>query len=392
MLNGQGYRRKTYDEILNEVENKARELYGENLKLGKKSVIGILLMIMAWFLSLVWKDNEDVYYSGFVGTASDKNLDRLLPLGGIRRNLARYSIGSITIQGTANYEVPEGFQVATLADVFFETTESVVLDAAGVGTATIQAQLPGRTGNVSVGAIQVIVNPDANVDSVNNLIETAGGRERETDQEARERFGVSVEGLGAATVPSIRASLLKLPNVRAASVVDNYENVVDADGRPPHSFQSYVLGGDDQEIAEAIFNTKAGGIQPYGDIEVFVADDAGFDHKVGFSRAEEVVIYVRLSITKDASFPADGGERIKQTLIQFIGGEDAEGALYAGLNMGDDVIYSRLISQIFKVSGIEDLMLELSTDGITYADSNIAIDRQQVAQTNSENIEVTIVV
>ena len=390
MLNENGYRRKTYDEILTEIEGKARELFGENVRLGGKSVIGIILMIMAWFLSLVWQDNEDVYYSGYVGTASEKNLDRLMPLGGIRRNLSRYSTGSIQIQGTPNYEVPAGFQVATVMDVFFETTESVVLDAEGLGVVDIQAQATGRSGNVAAGAINVIVNPDANIETVINLEETAGGREQETDQELRDRFGVSVEGLGAATLPSIRSNLLKLESVRAASVVDNYENEPDAEGRPPHSFQAYVLGGDDQEIAQTIFQTKAGGIQPYGDVLVSVVDDAGAVHQVGFSRAEEVMIRIRIELTVNNTFPIDGGNQIRETLIQFIGGEDGGGALYAGLNMGDDVIYSRLISQIYRITGIEDLILSLSADGITYTDSNIVIERQQVAQTNSALIEVTL--
>ncbi|WP_088005596.1 baseplate J/gp47 family protein [Indiicoccus explosivorum] len=390
MLDKFGYRRKTYDEILMEIENKARELFGESIQLGKKSVLGILLMIMAWFLSLVWKDNEDVYYSAYVGTATDKNLDRLLPYGGIRRNPARYAIGTITISGTAGFEVPAGFVVATEADVFFETTESVVLDGVGNGTAPIQAQVTGRSGNVATGAILVIVNPSANIHTVTNPEPTTGGRERETDQELRERFGLTVEGLGAATLPAIRSKLLKVPDVRAAAVIENNLAVTDSEGRPPHSFQAYVLGGADQEIAEIIFNSKAGGIRPFGDVLVQVEDDAGHVHDVAFSRAEEILVRVRLSITKNTSFPVDGGARIRQTLIQFVGGEDAGGALYAGLNMGEDVIYSKLIAQIFKVPGIEDITLSLSTDGMNYAEGNIAISSRQVAQTADDFIEVTI--
>lgn len=390
MLNGQGYRRKTYDEILTEVENKARELFGENLKLGKQSVIGIILMIMAWFLSLVWKDNEDVYYSAYVGTASDKNLDRLLPYGGIRRNLAQYALGSITVQGTPNYTVPAGFQVATGTDVFFETTDDLTLDANGMGTGEIQALETGQQGNAAAGAISVIVNPDANVETVFNATETTGGRERETDQELRERFGVTVEGLGAATLPSIRAKLLGLGTVRAAAVIENFLDVIDSSGRPPHSIQAYVLGGNDQDIAETLFNAKGAGIRPYGDVVVTVTDDAGFEHEVAFSRADEIYISLLLLVSKNNLFPSDGEMRIRETLIQFIGGQSTGGALYAGLNMGDDVIYSRLISQIYKVPGIEDVSLSLSNDGINFVEGNIPIAGQQVAQTSAELIEVTV--
>lgn len=392
MLNGQGYRRKTYDEILTEVENKARELFGENVKLGHKSVIGIILMIMAWFLSLVWQDNEDVYYSGYVGTATDKNLDRLLPNSGIRRNLATYATGYITITGTANATIPQGFLVSTENEVLFETMEEVKLDASGTGTVQVYAIETGSSGNIAANALTVIVNPDANVDAITNIAATSGGRERETDLEVRDRYYQTIEGLGATTLPSIRSELLKLPNVRAATVTENDTGVTDVNGYPPHSIVAYVLGGDDQDVAETIFRNKTGGIRPFGDIEKTVFDDGGQPKRIAFFRAQELTIFLKLSILKNNLFPTDGEIQVKNTLVRHIGGEDADGALYAGLSMGEDVVYSRLISQVFKVPGVEDVSLSISTDGINFFETNISVENNQVAQTQFTDIEVTNIV
>ncbi|OES45221.1 baseplate J/gp47 family protein [Domibacillus iocasae] len=387
-LDKNGYKRKTYDELLTEMQTRAKELFGENTNVSNRSVIGILLRIMAWFLSLVWEDNEDVYYSASINSATGASLDRLLPYGGISRNSEGYAEGPLLINGTPNYTLLQGFQVTNPSDVFFETIEDVTLDANGSGTVTIRAVEPGITGNVGVGQVTIIVNPDANIDSVTNPEETANGREKETDTESKDRYAVSVEGLGSATLPSVRANLLKLPGVRAAQVIENY-TMETVNGQPAKSIQAFVLGGIDQEIAETVFTTKAGGIEPFGTITKTVLDLSGYEHIVRFSRAEEVLIRIRVTIQKNNAFPADGGDQVRSALVRFIGGEDISGALYAGLSMGDDVIYSRIIAQIYKVEGIDDVQLELSADGINYVSSNIAIGLQQVAQTDSDFIEVT---
>ncbi|QAS52799.1 baseplate J/gp47 family protein [Halobacillus litoralis] len=389
MLDEKGYRRKTYDEILDEMQSRARELFGEKINLSKTSPVGLFIMLIAWFLSLVWKDNEDVYHSAHPNQATGVNLDRLLPYSGITRNLAQFAEGEVTLTGTAGYTVEQGFQVSTPSDVFFETVQDITLDDLGTGIARIRALEVGRVGNVAAGEINTIVNPDANVEAVINEEPTTKGREKETDLEVRQRRDISIEGLGAATVPSIRARLLEMPDIRAATVIENYENEI-VNGQPPHSIQAFVLGGDDQVIAETIFNTKAGGIRPYGETTRQVLDESGQSHTVGFTRAVEIPIYSRITIAKSAAFPSDGADRIRRTIVQFIGGEDNSGALYSGLNMGDDVIYSRLIAKVFQVEGVEDLTLELSKDNTTYVQSNIAVGPEEVAQTDVDYIEVTL--
>jgi uncharacterized phage protein gp47/JayE len=390
MLNEHGYKRKTYDDLLGEMTDRTKKLFGENANVSERSVLGILIRIMAWFLSLVWKDNEDVYFSSDIDAVTGKNLDRLLPRYGITRNLAEYAIGPINIKGTPNYTVQTGFLVSTQSDIFFETIEDIVLDANGDGQGEVKALELGEIGNVDTGLVTEIVNSNGDVVSVTNPSPTTGGREQETDLEARNRAKTSGEGLGKATVPAIRAALLELPGVRAATVIENDLDVPDQYGTPMRSFQSFVLGGDDLDIGNSIFNTKAGGIRPYGDIEVIVKDIGEHEHKVYFSRATEVKTYMKLTVTKNATFPVDGELQIKKALIQFIGGTDLSGAIYTGLNMGAAVIHSKLISIIYKVNGVEDVELTLSKDGVSYTESNIDIDVFQVAQTDVDSIEVTL--
>lgn len=198
----------------------------------------------------------------------------------------------------------------------------------------------------------------------------------------------STAGGGAATIDSIRSALLRTPGVRAAVVIENNTMTTDVAGRPPKSFEAYVLGGDPQDIGQTILNTKAAGIESYGSESVVINDISGYPHTIKFSYADEIQIHAKVTVWTNNQFPVDGDTQIESAIIRYIGGEDYDGQLYVGLNMGDDVIHSRIIAAVYKVAGIEDAKVELSTDGSTWAEANISIDPQEVAQTSHAIIEV----
>ncbi|MBD8026414.1 baseplate J/gp47 family protein [Ureibacillus sp. Re31] len=389
MLDKNGFKRKTYDDLLTDMSNKARELFGANIKLTQRSFMGIMIRIMAWFLSLAWMAIEQVYHASYIKSAEGVQLDKLLPLAGTERILADYAMGTITITGTPNYTVASGF-VVSKGDIQFETLYDLTLDATGKGTVEIMCTQIGPLGNVGANTITEIVNPDADVFSVTNTVPTAGGRNDETDQEARERSRVTVEGMGSGTTASIRTALLGVSGVRAATVIENYSDVADSYGTPSRAFQSFVLGGADDAIASAILEKKAAGIWPYGTTYVEVTDIAGEPHRIGFTRATEVDIYAKVSLTTDAAFPANGVELVKSALVKNIGGTDSNGQAYTGLNMGEKVYYSRGLSAILQVEGIIDVSLLLSDNGTNYSESSIDIPRNSVAQIDASNIEVTV--
>ncbi|EGY0055736.1 hypothetical protein JHL82_002889, partial [Listeria monocytogenes] len=64
MLDENGFKRKTFDELLTDMEIKATELYGEDVNLSAHSALGVFLRIIAWFLALSNELAERVYNSG----------------------------------------------------------------------------------------------------------------------------------------------------------------------------------------------------------------------------------------------------------------------------------------------------------------------------------------
>ncbi|AMX00407.1 baseplate J/gp47 family protein [Rummeliibacillus stabekisii] len=387
-LTSKGYKRESYEDILERLDVKAKELFGQDANTGARSALGILLRIMAFVLALVWQDNENVYYSGYRKTAEGRQLDALLPYAGITRNPATYADGPVVLSGTPGTTIEMGFTVGKEDETLYYTLEESTIESDGTATVDVMCQVSGAIGNAEIGEINQIINPIDGLESVTNPIAFTNGKEQETDQEVRERADTTVEGLGSATTASIRTELLKVSGVRAAYVDENYSDEINVYGTPSRAIQAFVLGGSDEDVAKAVFKKKSGGIQPYGQTYITVLDDAEQPKAVGFTRAQTVQIYAKVSLKKNNSFEADGQNQVIKAIVQYIGGSDAESNTYIGLNMGEDVILSKLIARIYGVNGIDDVDVLLSTDGSLYEASNIEIKLQQVAQITAANIEV----
>ena len=391
-LTDKGLRRKRYIDVLHTMEERAKELFGENINLTERSPLGLFLRVTAWSIGIVWQVVEDVYNSAFVDTAEGHNLDRVALYIGITRRSAVRATGTITFTGDNNTVIEEGFLAETEDGIQFTTTEEVTI-VTGTAEAEIKAVEPGTTGNVPAGTITEIVNPIEGLDSITNAVGTEGGRNKETDAELRERYILSVSKGGASTIDSIRASLLDITSVRAALVIENNTMTVDGEDRPPKSFESYVLAPNNIEtrgrVAQSIIESKAAGIEPYGSESETVEDLAGQEHTVGFTFATEVDIEVDVTATTNQEYPVDGDERIVTEIVKYIGGEDADGAVYAGLSMGDDVIYTRIIKACYKVPGLDDVDVTINKVGVAAGTDNIAITLIEVAET--DNTKVTVV-
>lgn len=389
MLDEKGFKRRRFADLFAEMEVKAKEAFGEKVNTSERSPLGIILRIFAWFSSIIWQSMEDVYNSAYPNTAQGASLYRLGPYAGIRHLTNEKAVGVVSLTGTPNYTEDSGFKVSK-GRIVFETIEAVTLGSDGKGTVKIRAMEAGSMGNLPAGAITTIVNPNGDITSVTNLLPTTRGRDLETEREFRDRFSISTEGRGKGTIPAIRKALMEVPGVRAAAVVENYKNATDSAGRPAKSIEAYVLGGDKYEIGQTIFENKGGGIEPFGKQTVTVIDDAGVSHIMKFSYATEVYIHLKVTLTTTANFLANGSALMKTETIKYIGGEDEDGTIYTGLNMGMEVIHSALVALRANVEGVRDIKVEVSKDGITWTQGNIDIASYEVAQTAHDKISVVI--
>jgi len=392
-----GFYKKDRETILKEMENAAKNLFGDDINLSEKSPLGIILKIISYALALLWFVMEKVYNSWWVSTATEQSLDYVGEYIGISRRPATNATGKVLFKGDANTEIPAGFLIETEGSeiIQFETTESGVIDETGETELGIQAKEAGSSGNVSANTITSIVNPISGLDSVINTDATENGLDRETDFEFRQRYRESVSKTGGSTVDSIRAALLAVESVRTALVIEN-DTLDIVDNIPPKAIESVVLGGLDNDIAKAIFDSKAGGIEAYGETIVSVEDAAGIEHDIGFTRATEIKIYISLIIETNDEYPLDGDTQIKDQIIAYIGGYSSRGVLQNGIGLNEDIRFSRIVDAIHNVDGVTEVkslrMGKNDWGTITGISSKISIATREVAETSLDYIEAGSIV
>lgn len=389
LLDHNGFKRKTYSEIVDEMEDMSREKFGEDINTSSRTPLGVIIRIVAWFLSKIWELAEKVYNSAFVTKAEGVQLDYLTPFFNTSRMPEQEAHVPLTFKGTPFYVIEEGTRFETESGIDFALTEDVILDSEGEGSGIAYCLSVGDVGNVPANTIVVQSEPSEDVFSVTNVESAQGGRDRETHPELKERLLNSGAGAGSATTNAILAAVLGVPGVRTADIKVN-KTMEYVDGMPPKSFQVFALGGLGKSITEAIFDKMAGGIESFGTTEFTVKDISGNDHIVCYTPASTVDIYVSIKVVVDSTFETNGVTEIKNEVIRYIGGATSDGTSYPGLSMAQDVIRFQVEKAVGDVPGVIDVSAEIGKTANAVSTGNVEINNGEVAQTNTEWINVVI--
>ena len=138
-LTDKGFYRPTYTVLLNALEYKARELYGDGINLTVRSPLGVFLRILAWIWNILFACLEDVYNSRFVDTAVGTSLYHLGNAIGMQLLPEGKATGYISVTGTVGTVVPAGFLVATNGGLQYTVMSAVTIGESGTCLALIQA-------------------------------------------------------------------------------------------------------------------------------------------------------------------------------------------------------------------------------------------------------------
>lgn len=229
------------------------------------------------------------------------------------------------------------------------------------------------------GTIIILTQPATGVTSVNNLADATPGRNRETDSAARVRRRSALTANSAGSDLAIMSHLLEdVENVTYAKVYSNRTDATDGEGRPPHSFEAIVLGGTNAEIAQVLWDTKAAGIQTYGNTYADIIDENGDTQRIYFSRPDSIYIWIDIAITRttEEDFPGNGATLIKESIMAWT---------VDNIVIGGDIFWQRFFSPTYGACpGIADAVIEIgySTDPlvppVSYAAANIPIATREI--------------
>lgn len=251
-----------------------------------------------------------------------------------------------------------------------------------------------KTGPVLVlgNTINQIMTPINGWQSVNNPNQGTLGTLLETDNQLRIRRALSLRLPGASSVAAIQAKLLNdVTGVSKVLIYENQSNVVDGNNNPPHSFQTVVVGGSDNDIANMIWQVKPAGIMTYGNTTVTITDFSGNPQGVSFSRPVNIYIWIDCTITciNESTFPADGLDNIAKALVNY-------GT--ANFNIGEEVfwqeffapIYQTINTNIVNASLTFAASLTLGGPPGPYSAANIVMGENEIAVFNIALINMTL--
>lgn len=233
-------------------------------------------------------------------------------------------------------------------------------------------------------------------DTINNPVQGVLGRDVETRAEFEARRAASVALNARGSLQSIFANVFAVPDV-----IDVYatENVTDSTvpvgstNYPlvPHSLLVSVVGGEDDDIANAIWLKKDVGCDMNGDTTVTVVDSEGYlppypEYDITFLRPAALPIFVRVELRESDSLPVDIEAQVKAAVIaSFLG---ADGG--SRVRIGSELLASKFYPPVIRIGpevSVLSILVGTSSPG---ALTSILIGVDQAPTIDAANITVVL--
>lgn len=369
-----GFVRKPYLTCLSEIQTRMQDsdMFGSEVDLSDVQPHGIFSKLMAFSEDRMWQELEAAYYSLWISSAEGVSLDRAVRFGFIERKDPYYATVTLEFEGDAGSSA-ETIQAETAQSIVFQA-EDVTIGEDGTVSVTAKCTVSGSAGIVAANTITKIKTPKTGFTSVNNPERSENGRAEESDIELRERYDELPQATGS-SVPAIKAALLDLDGVTSVIVAENTTLATDSNGLPPISIEAVIDGGDDDEIAEVLLAKAA--IKTYGTTTVSIEDSQGITRQMSFSRASDISVYVRITVTQNDDWSSSNEVLLQRACVEHVGGVDDELTEHDGVGVAGTTYAWKIETLLDDISGMDDVTVELSTDQITYSRKLEFLNRQR---------------
>jgi uncharacterized phage protein gp47/JayE len=336
--------KKSYQEIYRGMVEQTRQLLPELNDFEEGSVIRTLYESFAYEMAILYEQLDVVYNSGFVDTATEANLDRVVAVLGIKRNEPDYAAGVVSFvcdpSPGKSIVVPAGTMVTTVDDsrldaprkAYFTIEEKSLAEGESEIKVRIKAESPGRQFICDAEQIIVMPSPITGVKTVTNKEAIRFlGHEKETDVALRARAKQVLLSSGRASRLAIKNALLSCAGIHEVEIEEKFSDDDKGYGR----ITVFVNGLDDNNIKalrEKVDQVRAAGVF----VDLLPAE----------------IIYVDLTFSAVLTGEdAEAIETIKGTLKTQLT------SYFDKLAMGQPLVFSQLVKTSLEVNGIGDIEL-----------------------------------
>lgn len=336
---------------------------------------------------LTLKDNQvialltsliNAFFFGGTGFSLDLwawNLFRITRKEGVK------SQAVIRVSGVANTQIPADFQISdgeykfTIQNATKIGREGYV-DTLFIANELSDFQAPAQT-------LTQIVNVVIGIERVTNPNQATAPILQETDSDLFQRcvdFGSIATN---ASFKSILANVAQVSGVTKLNGVENYtstEATLQGITLPSHSFSLIVKGGDGNDIAHAIYNSRATGAGMNGDVEVKI-ELQGEIYTYKFSRPTLKALECKVIIANKNLIDANFKEFVKNAVSGYLNGLQI-GALVTQPNLANSVKN--------QVSGFEIVDIKIATKGEALGYNYIQLKGNEEAYIANDDISVEL--
>jgi len=245
--------------------------------------------------------------------------------------------------------------------------------------------------NVNAGAMSLKDNISG-VDFATNLQNGIIGRDVESDSELR-RDVINKPIVQSKTAEAIESALKdtnKIQGVTYVKVVNTKIGTKMINEQPYDivAIEAVVFGGNNNDVAQVIFDTQAEPAYTTGNTSGIATDDNGIQHTIRFTRPVNQYIWVEVELEEESegSLPLNYVDIVKTAIMKYAD----------TLNIGDDVNIAYLSNYIINdLIGLKNIHIELAatnntSDTPTYAASGIDIAEKEIAIFSDVRINVSL--
>lgn len=374
-LTDTGLEIKSLEDIVSEVKADIHGNVSSTLNLESTAALGQYVGSSSSQTRQLWEALQALFASWDPNQATGASLDRIAAYTGTYRRPATYSTVSMTLTLDAGTYAPGSLIVAKVGDLTarFSNVDEITT-AGGTVVADFEAEDTGPVRG-EAGLLTVLANPIAGFNTATNVSDAFLGDDIESNAAFRRRRELELALKGSTTVDAIRADLLQkvdengIPLFDFVSVVENDTDFT-VDSRPPHSFESMLVGGSSTQKAEALLSVKPAGIKAYGSSTQVVYDSQSNPHTVGWTVPTPVLIYLVVELDVLSGSYA-GDEVVRTALVDY-----AE----QNLSVGYDVIHSQLVRVAASIPGVVDAHVYIDDAPSPALEQNFVIGVRELAQ------------
>lgn len=365
------------NDIVKRFEDGFKQIYGQNIDLSPNTPDGQMVGILAQIKMDIEELAENVYRQLDPDVATGAWLEQRVAYAGLMRRGASYSyLRSVILTGEPNTQLYAGIVVSDQNKVRWVLTTDIQLDSNGSGRADFRSEQLGSF-NLAKNTTLTIETVTLGLTNAVTFENAEVGVEEETDTQLRERFLFSRTKNAQNSAEAITAKIAALPDVKQVRVLENNTAQRDALGVEPHSIDVIVYGGNDEEIANVIYQNKGAGVGLQGNTLINLKKD-GETRPIRFDKVSLVDVQVSMRCVRYEDFTEIDKEQIKKLLAN------------QSFNIGQTVSLSRLYSPINQVGGFWVKELKIARKGQQLKAENVALQPRDLARIMESDIAIEV--